>query len=72
MTVTDSWSAETFVSSYLNIPLFLILYFGYKFVCKTKILALKDMQIRHLIDIANQNPEPAPKPKRGLMKLNVL
>ncbi|PYH92284.1 putative amino acid permease [Aspergillus ellipticus CBS 707.79] len=66
------WDNETFVSSYINIPLFLILYFGYKLVCKTKIVALGDIPIQPFIDIANRNPEPLPKPKQGWHKLNVL
>lgn len=40
------WSDETFVSSYINIPLFAILYFGYKFIKKTSIVALKDIPIQ--------------------------
>jgi len=40
------WSNETFVSSYINIPLFAILYFGYKFIKKTKIIALEDIPIQ--------------------------
>lgn len=66
------WSNETFVSSYINIPLFAILYFGYKFIKKTKIVALEEIPIQGFIDIANANPEPEPKPKTGLRKLNIL
>ncbi|PWY96542.1 putative amino acid permease [Aspergillus sclerotioniger CBS 115572] len=66
------WDNETFVSSYINIPLFLILYFGYKVVYKTSIVPLEDIPIQPFIDIANRNPEPLPKPKKGLRKLNIL
>ncbi|KAF1345759.1 amino acid permease/ SLC12A domain-containing protein [Delphinella strobiligena] len=66
------WSNETFVSSYLNIPLILIFYFGYKFWKKTKIIPLHEIPIRGFIEVWHQNPEPEPKPKKGLAKLNVL
>ncbi|KAJ5128844.1 hypothetical protein N7448_002557 [Penicillium atrosanguineum] len=70
--IKGHWDNETFVSSYINIPLFLILYFGYKFIHKTKIVPLEDIPIQPFIDIANRNPEPQPKPKKGLRKLNIL
>ncbi|KAI4722681.1 amino acid permease-like protein [Aureobasidium sp. EXF-10727] len=66
------WSTETFISSYFNIPLFLILYFGYKIVKKTKIVPLEALPIRHFIDIANANPEPPELPKVGWHKYNFL
>lgn len=66
------WDTETFVSSYINIPIIFILYFGYKFTKKTKIISLQEMPIRHFIDIANANPEPEPTPKKGWHKLNIL
>ncbi|KAH6716728.1 putative amino acid permease [Leptodontidium sp. MPI-SDFR-AT-0119] len=66
------WSNETFVSSYINIPLFAILYFGYKLIKKTKIIALEDIPIQGFIDIANANPEPEPKPKTGWRRFNIL
>ncbi|KAK4867383.1 hypothetical protein LT330_000893 [Penicillium expansum] len=70
--IKGHWDNESFVSSYINIPLFLILYFGYKFIRKTKIVPLEDIPIQPFIDIANRNPEPEPKPKKGLHKLNIL
>jgi amino acid transporter len=66
------WDTETFVSSYINIPIFAILYFGYKFTKKSKIIPLTEMPIQHFIDIANANPEPPAKPKQGWHKLNIL
>ncbi|CAL5870272.1 uncharacterized protein PFLUO_LOCUS4507 [Penicillium psychrofluorescens] len=69
------WSAETFVSSYINIPIFLALYFGYKWWKKTRILALVNIPIVGLIQFylseENLEPEP-PRKKKGLAKLNVL
>lgn len=66
------WSNQTFVSSYLNIPLVALLYFGFKFVRKTKIQPLSDIPIRPFIEMANNNPEPPPKHKKGLQKLNFI
>jgi amino acid permease len=67
-----TWSDETFVSSYINIPIFAILYFGYKFWKKTKIIPLSEIPIRHFIDIANANPEPPTKPVVGWRRFNIL
>ncbi|KAJ5692885.1 hypothetical protein N7462_002308 [Penicillium macrosclerotiorum] len=70
--IKGNWDDESFVSSYINIPLFLIFYFGYKLFRKTKIVPLEDIPIQPFIDIANRNPEPEPAPKKGLRKLNIL
>ncbi|RDW77706.1 amino acid transporter-like protein [Coleophoma cylindrospora] len=70
--IRGNWSNETFISSYLNIPIILILYFGYKFIAKTKVVSLAEMPIRGFIDIYRNNPEPEPKPKTGLSKFNIL
>ncbi len=62
----DTGTPETFVSSYFNIPLFAILYFGYKFIMKTQIGFLwKHCLSGHFIDIANANPEAPELPKKG-------
>jgi amino acid transporter len=66
------WNTETFVSSYINIPIFIILYFGYKLIKKSKIIPLTEIPIQHFIDIANANPEPPAAPKVGWHKLNIL
>lgn len=70
--IHGQWNTETFVSSYIDIPIFLALYFGYKYVKKTKIIGLREMEIRKFIDIANANPEPVPAPPKGWRKLNIL
>ncbi|RDW61549.1 amino acid transporter-like protein [Coleophoma crateriformis] len=70
--IHGNWSNETFISSYLNIPIILILYFGYKYIAKTKVVPLAEMPIRGFIDIYRNNPEPEPTPKTGLQKLNIL
>lgn len=66
------WDTETFVSSYIDIPIFFGLYFGFKFTKKTRILGLHEIPIRRFIDIANANPEPEPPRKKGWRKLNIL
>lgn len=70
--IHGEWNDETFISSYINIPLILILFFGYKFYAKTKMVSLEEMPIRGFIEIYQQNPEPEEKPKKGLRKLNIL
>ena len=66
------WEIETFISSYLNIPIILVLYFGAKFWMKSKIVPLEEMPIRGFIEVWRKNPEPERKPKKGLQKLNIL
>ncbi|KAJ5609587.1 hypothetical protein N7528_010154 [Penicillium herquei] len=66
------WSTETFISSYFNLPFILVVYFGYKFWMKTKIIPLEEIPIRPFIEQYQNNPEPEPQPKRGLQKLNIL
>lgn len=70
--IPGHWDNETFVSAYINIPLFAVLYFGYKFVKKTKIIPLAEIPIQHYIDIANANPEEPAKEKKGIHKYNFL
>lgn len=66
------WSTETFISSYFNLPFFLILFLGYKFTRKSRYLRLHEIPIQEFIDIANDNPEPPPVPLQGLRRLNIL
>lgn len=68
----SSWDTETFVSSYINIPLVLILYFGYKYRKDTGIVPLSDIPIQKFIDIANENPEPEEEKVSGWRRLNIL
>ncbi|KAF7959651.1 hypothetical protein EAE96_001266 [Botrytis aclada] len=70
--IHGEWDVETFVSSYLNIPLILALFFGYKFFAKTKMISLEEMPIREFIEIWHQNPEPEEKPRKGIRRLNIL
>lgn len=66
------WDTETFVSSYINIPIFFVLYFGYKFWKKTKIIPLSEIPIQHFIDISNANPEPPVVKPTGWRRFNIL
>ncbi|KAL1731376.1 amino acid permease/ SLC12A domain-containing protein [Schizophyllum commune] len=66
------WDTETFFSAYFNIPLILVLYFGFKIVKRTRIVSLDEIPIRHFIRIAQENPEPPEKPLKGWHKLNIL
>ncbi|KAM3084835.1 hypothetical protein ACMFMG_003284 [Clarireedia jacksonii] len=68
----DHWDTETFVSSYINIPVFFLLYFGFKYWKGTKIVRLEDIPIRHFIEIANGNPEPEEEKLVEWKRLNIL
>ncbi|KAF5003711.1 hypothetical protein FDECE_9761 [Fusarium decemcellulare] len=70
--VKGHWDTQSFISSYFNIPFVLLLYFGFKFYKKTKIIPLDEIPIRPFLDIANADPSPPLKRKKGLRKLNVL
>ncbi|KAK4546103.1 hypothetical protein LTR36_002240 [Oleoguttula mirabilis] len=70
--IKRNWDTETFVSSYINIPIILILYFGYKWATGSKLVPLDTAPIMRFIEIAEQNPEPPPKPVTGLRRLNIL
>ncbi|KAK0200128.1 amino acid permease/ SLC12A domain-containing protein [Desarmillaria ectypa] len=70
--IHNKWDTETFFSAYFNIPLIFALYFGHKFITKSKLVPLNEMPIRKYIEIANQNPEPPAKPVKGLKRLNLL
>lgn len=66
------WDTETFVSAYFNIPLILVLYFGFKIAKRTKLVPLDSMPIRDFMKIAQDNPEPPEKPLKGWHKLEIL
>lgn len=66
------WDTETFISSYIDIPIFFGLYFGFKLTKRTRFIPLEEIPIRRFIDIANANPEPVVPPKKGWRKLNIL
>lgn len=70
--VHGHWDTETFVSSYINIPLWIAFYVGYKYIKKTKFISLEDVPVMKFIEVAERNPEPvAPKPT-GWRRFNIL
>lgn len=70
--VDAHWSWQSFVSAYFNVPLILMLYFGYKTWRGTKVVPLEQMPIREFIDIANNNPEAIEPAAKGWRKLNII
>ncbi|PBK73254.1 hypothetical protein ARMSODRAFT_625405 [Armillaria solidipes] len=66
------WDTETFFSAYFNIPLIFMLFFGYKFLAKTKMVPLDEMPIQKYLDIAKENPEPPAKLVKGWRRVNIL
>ncbi|KZP01294.1 hypothetical protein CALVIDRAFT_543877 [Calocera viscosa TUFC12733] len=70
--IKGDWDAQGFVGAYFNIPLIFILYFGYKFVRKTKMVPLMEMPIRDFIQIAKDNPETPERPMTGWRRLGFL
>jgi len=70
------WDTETFISSYLNIPLIFALYYGFKASQKTlfknTVIPLDEVPLRRFIKIYKDNPEPKEKPKKEWQKLNIL
>jgi len=48
-----NWDSETFVSSYINAPIVLGLYYGYKYVRKTKVIPVTEIPIWEFLVIEN-------------------
>ncbi|KAJ5994782.1 hypothetical protein N7481_001759 [Penicillium waksmanii] len=72
--IPGHWSTETFISSYINIPIILVLYFGYKLWKKTTIRPLEAIPISGFVQfyLCQEYPEPEAKPKKGLQKFKIL
>ncbi|GFF45395.1 hypothetical protein CNMCM6936_000592 [Aspergillus lentulus] len=72
--ISGHWDTETFVASYINIPVVLGLYYGYKFWKKTRIIALENIPLVGLIQfyLSHDEEEPEPQPRKGLAKFNIL
>lgn len=67
-----SWSTETFISAYLDIAIFALLYFGYKFWHRTKIVSLDESPVARFIEIAKNDPDPPEEPKSAWSRVNFL
>ncbi|KAG5952375.1 hypothetical protein E4U58_000813 [Claviceps cyperi] len=70
--IDGQWNWQTFVTSYFNVLLILVLYFGYKSWQGTRVVSLEEMPIRGFIDTANDNPEDEEPGAKGWRKLNIL
>ncbi|KAG6045769.1 hypothetical protein E4U17_008142 [Claviceps sp. LM77 group G4] len=70
--IDGQWSWQAFVTAYFNVPLILVLYFGYKSWKRTSMVSLDEMPIQDFIDMANDNPEAVEPNAKGWRKLNIL
>lgn len=69
---TGNWDTASFISAYLDIPLVICAYVGWKVFKRTHVVNLLDAPIREALDDMRDNPEEKiPKPK-GWRKLNLL
>ncbi|PWN34628.1 uncharacterized protein FA14DRAFT_121785 [Meira miltonrushii] len=65
--IKGQWSASTFVTTYISIPLFFIVYFGYKFWTKSSFISFQDMDFvtgRRALDLLDEEADansPGPK-----------
>ncbi|SJX65692.1 probable general amino acid permease [Sporisorium reilianum f. sp. reilianum] len=75
---TGRWSANSFVSSYLDIPLVIVFFLGWKWTKKTKWVKLEDLPLREAIEQARertlqaereQQAEEAVKGRRTWLRL---
>ncbi|KAF7717145.1 Uncharacterized protein PECH_003993 [Penicillium ucsense] len=68
-----NWSPATFVSSYLDIPLVLCAYGGYKLIRRTKIVPLDQVPLQQALYEVENDPENVPLKKDSfLAKVNIL
>lgn len=54
-----NWNANSFVSSYLDIPLVIVFFLGWKLIKKTKWVRLEDLPLREAIDEAKERAKQA-------------
>ncbi|KAF9784365.1 general amino acid permease 1 [Thelephora terrestris] len=57
-TVFYKWDVSKFLTAYINIPIYIVLYFGYKIVCKSKIPKLKDVDLVTNIPTMEETERP--------------
>ncbi|KAJ5966874.1 Amino acid/polyamine transporter I [Penicillium viridicatum] len=68
-----NWDPASFVSSYLDIPLVLFAYGGYKLIRRTEIIPLNLVPVQQAIEEANNDPENVPIKKDSIWaKMNIL
>jgi len=61
-TVFYKWDVSKFLTSYINIPIYIVLYLGYKIVNKTKIPRLKDVDLLSNIPSMEETEKPEVPP----------
>lgn len=61
-----NFEISSFISAYLVIPISLTLYFGYKFIMKTKIKDPNEIKLKQLFQHVEDNPEPPFAKKKPL------
>lgn len=66
------WSTETFVSSYINMPIVIGLYFGYKYICKTEVIPLDKIPIRQFLELVDVEEPKSDGPKSWKNRLDIL
>ncbi|PYI07038.1 hypothetical protein BO78DRAFT_342391 [Aspergillus sclerotiicarbonarius CBS 121057] len=69
---TGSWDASYFVSSYLDIPLVLAFYFGYKFYRKTKLVSAYEMPLEQALHESRNDPDNVPIRSSKWSRWNIL
>ena len=62
------WSASTFVSSYLDIPLVLAAFLLWKFIKKTSFVKLSEIPLKEALDEIDRHPEPLDPASKGWKK----
>jgi len=57
-TVFYKWNVSKFLTAYINIPIYIVLYLGYKIVYKSKIPKLKDVDLVTNIPTMEETERP--------------
>ncbi|PYH42924.1 amino acid transporter [Aspergillus saccharolyticus JOP 1030-1] len=67
-----NWDPASFVSSYLDIPLVLALYLGYKFWKKTRLVSVHEMPLEQALQEVRDDPHDEPVKTSKWSKFNIL
>lgn len=70
--VKGHWDVASFVSSYIDLPIFAILFFSYKFIKKTRLIPLEEVRLQHFLAVYKNNPEPPEEKPTGIQRFNIL
>ncbi|KKK19392.1 putative arginine permease [Aspergillus rambellii] len=66
------WDPANFVASYLDIPLVILAYLGYKMIRRTKFVSLEEIPLRQGLEEARNDPHNCPPPSSKWSRLNIL